>query len=128
WLDAASNGRRTIYATIKRRELPDLLRLNDAPDATTHSASRTPTTTPLQQLFLLNSPFMPPQAPALAARPAKRPRDEGRTRQAHPLLFARPATDAEVRLGVEFLKEAGPAGWAEYAQVLLASNEFLYID
>jgi hypothetical protein len=124
-LDAANNGRRTIYASIRRRELPDLLRLNDAPDATTHAASRLPTTTPLQQLFVLNSPFMRQQAAALAARLAKVSSDEARIRHAYPLLFARPATDAEVRLGLAFLKSDG---WTEYAQVLLGSNEMLYVD
>ncbi len=127
-LDEPGNGRRTVYASIKRRELPDLLRLNDAPDATTHSAARTPTTTPLQQLYILNSPFMKRQAAALAARLARTPGDEARIRHAYQLLYARPATDAEVRLGLAFLKESGAAGWTEYAQVLLGSNEFLHID
>ena len=50
------------------RELHDLLRLNDFPDPTSHSPGRVPTTTPLQQLFTLNSPFLQQQAAALARR------------------------------------------------------------
>src|SRR5206468_2298967 len=51
------NHRRTLYGTVKRRELNDLLRLHDFPDPTGHSPGRVPTTTPLQQLFTLNSPL-----------------------------------------------------------------------
>ena len=61
-LSDAKNHRRTLYGTVKRRELHDMLRLHDFPDPTTHSASRMPTTTPLQQLFTLNSPFLQQQA------------------------------------------------------------------
>ncbi|MGL4552314.1 MAG: DUF1553 domain-containing protein, partial [Gemmataceae bacterium] len=125
-LDRADNPRRTLYASVKRRELPDLLRLNDVPDAGTHSPARVPTTTPLQSLFVLNSDFMRHHSAALAGRLTALPGgDAGRVRHAHRLLFARPATDAEVRLGVEYLTAGG---WAEYAQALLGSNEFLYVD
>jgi hypothetical protein len=54
-LDDANHTRRTLYGQVKRRELADVLRLHDFPDPTTHSAGRIPTTTPLQQLYVLNS-------------------------------------------------------------------------
>jgi hypothetical protein len=131
-LDEPGNARRTLYARVKRRELADLLRLNDFPDPTTHSASRTPTTTPLQQLFVLNSDFMRRAATALAGRlSAAGPDDAGRVRRAYLLLYGRPATLAEERLGQQFLAGCGAdrqEAWREYAQVLLSSNEFLYVD
>ena len=130
-LSDLTNRRRTLYGTVRRRELNEMLRLNDFPDPTTHNPTRLPTTTPLQQLFTLNSPFLQQQAAALAKRlhaevPGK---DDERIRRAYPLLFGRPAAEREVRLGLEFLA-AGPAGraWEQYAQVLLASNEFLFVD
>ncbi len=130
-LSDPANRRRTLYGTVKRRELNDLLRLHDFPDPTTHNPTRLPTTTPLQQLFTLNSPLVQQQAAALARRlHAEAPGgDEERIGRAYPLLFGRPATAAEVRLGREFLP-GGPAGkmWDEYAHVLLASNEFLFVD
>src|SRR6266480_3852887 len=67
-LSDARHNRRTLYGTIKRRELNDMLRLYDVPDATTHSPGRVPTTTPLQQLFVLNSPFVQQQAATLSQR------------------------------------------------------------
>jgi hypothetical protein len=130
------NSRRTLYGTITRRELTDLLRLHDVPDATTHSPGRVPTTTPLQGLFVLNSPLMQAQAAALVRRlEAEAPGGpELRVQQAYLLLYGRPATDGQVRLAIEFLTGGRPgvairsAAWEEYAQVLLGSNEFLFVD
>jgi hypothetical protein len=48
---------------------------------------------------------------------------------AHRLLFARPATEEESALALEFLGPDAPDDrWAAYAQALIASNEFLMID
>lgn len=125
-LDRPDNTHRTLYGLVKRRELNDLLRLYDFPDATTHSPARTPTTTPLQQLFVLNSPFMRRQAQALVRRLwAEAPgSDEGRIQRAYALLFGRQPTAAELRLGLEFVREAP---WEQYAQVLLAAGELAII-
>ncbi|HWE35629.1 MAG TPA: PSD1 and planctomycete cytochrome C domain-containing protein [Isosphaeraceae bacterium] len=132
-LTSAENRRRTLYAAISRHNLDGLLRLFDFPDPNLTSDKRAVTTVPLQQLFVLNSPFMERQARALVARLASDPAatDEDRIRRAFPLLFGRPATDDEVRLGLSFLAapEAGrPSRWEQYAQALLAANEFLYLD
>lgn len=135
-LGDSKNRRRTIYGIVKRRELSDLLRLNDFPDPTTHSPARVPTITPLQQLFTLNSPFLQQQAAALTRRlKADTPSsEETRIRRAYQLLFGRPVTDSKVKLAIEFLtggkpdQPASEAQWEQYAQVLLGSNEFLFVD
>jgi hypothetical protein len=143
-LERADNVRRTLYGNVKRRELHDLLRLHDVPDPTTHSPGRTPTTTPLQQLFVLNSAFMRRQSAALAARlaseknpspqppknpsPSPSPKRRGEEiGRAYRLLFNRLPTATEEKLGLGFLAEPG-ATREQYAQVLLGSNEFLYVD
>jgi hypothetical protein len=131
-LSDPNNRRRTLYGTVKRRELADVLRLHDFPDPTAHSPARVPTTTPLQQLFTLNSPFIRQQAAALARRlKAEAPGGgEARVQRAYWLLFGRPATADEVNLALAFLAEGqgGDAQWGQYAQVLLGSNEFLFVD
>jgi hypothetical protein len=130
-LSDLANRRRTLYGTVKRRELNDMLRLNDFPDPTTHNPSRLPTTTPLQQLFTLNSPFVQQQAAALVNRlhADALSNDKERIRRAYLLLFGRPATEAELRLGLEFITSRSPGRiWEQYAQVLLSSNEFLFVD
>ena len=59
---------------------------------------------------------------------------EAQVRRAYELLFARPATSAEVQLALEFLTAGAPQRapddelWREYAQVLLGSSEFLFVD
>jgi cytochrome c553 len=127
-LGDANNKRRTLYGTVKRRELHDLLRLHDFPDPTAHSPTRLPTTTPLQQLYTLNSPFMQQQAAALVRRlKAEVPdSDEARVRRVYLLLFGREAKETQLRLGIEFLRGGGTLD--QYAQILLGSNEFLFVD
>ena len=126
----AKNHRRTIYGLVKRREIHDMLRLFDFPDPTVHSAVRVPTTTPLQQLFTLNSPFMQQQADALVRRlKAEATSDEARIQRAYWLLFGRSPTDAQLRFGLEFLGNTpDDATWRQYAHVLLGSNEMVFLD
>jgi hypothetical protein len=129
-LNDAANHRRTLYGLVKRRELNDLLRLYDFPDPTGHSPGRENTTTPLQQLFVLNSDFAAQRSAALVERlRTDRPGDAaGQVRRAYDLLFGRPAEDEEVAIALEFLGAAGDEAWRQYAQVLLGGNEFLFID
>ena len=133
-LDAPANRRRTIYSTIHRRDMSITLQIHDFPDPTSHSPQRIRTTTPLQGLYLLNSPFVAERAQRLALRLAmnrpNHPRDQ--IRFAHELLFARTASDAEVELGIAFLKDnaLNPSSdaWRQYAHALLGCNEFLFVD
>ena len=60
--------RRTVYSEVSRMDLNPMLARFDFPDPNAHSAKRFETTTPLQKLFLLNSPFLVAQADALAER------------------------------------------------------------
>jgi Protein of unknown function (DUF1553)/Protein of unknown function (DUF1549) len=137
-LAAPDNRRRTVYGAVSRHELNSLLRLFDFPDPNITSGGRTTTTVPLQQLFVLNSEFLVRNARALAARLASGPEkdDAGRVRRAFLLLYGRPVTEPELRLGLAYLsapdqqreQRAGLTRWERYAQVLLGDNEFLYVD
>lgn len=135
-LNDAGHQRRTIYGLVRRRELSDLLRLHDFPDPVAHSGSRMPTTTPLQQLFVLNSSFMQTRAAALAKLvQVEQPNDlSAQVVLAHERLFSREASGDEIATGVEFLKSSQASGvtldaaWLQYAQALLASNELQFID
>jgi hypothetical protein len=143
-LASPENCRRTLYGAVSRHDLDPLLRLFDFPDPNITSDERPVTTVPLQQLFVLNSEFMVKSAQALEARLRTGHDDEAaRIRQAYLLAFGRPATEEEVRWGLEFLgrdepadragANGGPANggmsrWARYAQALLGANEFMFID
>jgi len=134
----AANVRRTVYAFISRHELDNMLRLFDFPDANITSATRAETTVPQQQLFVLNSPFMLNQARAFSKRLQQEAGDDpaARIQLAFQLAFSREPTADELQLGLDYVSAVDTDGqpqnaltrWERYAQILLASNEFLYID
>jgi hypothetical protein len=130
----ANAKRRTVYAKVSRHELDGLLRLFDFPDANVTADKRVTTTVPQQQLFALNSGFMIAQAQAFAARVEKLgTTDEERIAAAYRLAFGRAPEKAESDLARKFLKmptkpDDRLTRWQQYAQVLLASNELMYVD
>jgi hypothetical protein len=126
--------RRTIYSHASRLELNRMLAMFDYPDPNVHADRRVETTTPLQKMFVLNSPFMVEQARSLAelltTEIPDSAADAGRQRidLAYRRLFSRPATDEEMKLGTEFLQGGDMERLKQYAHVLLAANELLYVD
>ncbi len=104
-VDTPNFKRRTIYAAISRHKLSDTLQTFDFPDPAIHCAKRSDTTTPLQQLFVLNSPFMRQQAIALANRVNASSSQSltDRIHFAHRLLFGRNASAAELAIARAFL-------------------------
>jgi hypothetical protein len=136
-LASADNHRRTLYARISRHNLDPLLRLFDFPDPNITSDGRPVTMVPLQQLFILNSPFMTTSAKALAERCcATAADDRERIRHAFDLTLHRPPTDEELQLGLAYVAaspqqdnhEDGLTDWEQYAQILISTNEFMFID
>ncbi len=130
-LSETSNARRTLYGTIKRRELNDLLRLYDFPDPTSHSPARLETTTPLQQLYVLNSNFMARQAAALTTRVRREQSGDvgAQVSRAYELLVGRGPSATQLARSTEFLT-GSPTNerWQQFAEVLLATNAMQFID
>ncbi|MCB9873223.1 MAG: PSD1 domain-containing protein [Planctomycetaceae bacterium] len=125
--------RRTAYSRVSRLELDALLALFDFPDPNTHSPKRNDTTTPLQKLFVLNSPFMLRQAESFAKRvTATASQDSERVNVAYQIAFGRAPDGDELEIGMMFLDGCDTADqlarWTQYAQILLASNEMLMVD
>jgi hypothetical protein len=113
--------------------MDDLLLQFDYPDANVHAEKRSVTTTATQKLYLLNHPFVLHQASAFAARlRASEPRSEtARVRLAYQAAAGREPEPDELSWAMEFL--ARPAAstmgrWEQLAQVLLVSNELMYVD
>lgn len=126
-LEDTSMTRRTLYGSIRRRDLDAMLSVNDFPDPNTHNASRTETTTPLQLLFSLNGPFVMERSAALGEELARTGKsDSERIHLAYARLFQRTPGPREESLALAYLAEE--KSWERYAQVLLTSNEFLYLD
>jgi len=138
-LNAASNHRRTLYGAVSRHDLNGLLRLFDFPDPNLTAEKRPVTTVPLQQLFVLNSDFMTEQARGLVKQLAGEKDDAAKIQTAFVRLYGRPATERDVKMGLEFLAAPEPGAgsdasqpklsrWEQYAQALLATNEFAFVD
>jgi hypothetical protein len=132
-LDDPKNRRRTVYARISRLKLNDLLMQMDYPDANVHAEQRSATTTAIQKLFVLNSPWMLERARALAANlgPPGQANRAGHVALLYQRLFNRAPTGEETDLAIEFLNRPASGAmsrWEQYCQLLLASNEMLYVD
>ncbi|MFM7167122.1 MAG: DUF1553 domain-containing protein [Planctomycetaceae bacterium] len=136
-IDDAQAFRRSLYLVVAREELHPVLRMHDFPEASSHSPRREPTTTPLQQLYFLNSAWV--EARALQVRDRLQTfSGEERVRQAYALLLARQPDAEEIRVGLEFTAaqsvagggtpESEQAAWAEYLQALLGLSEFVTLE
>ena len=136
-IDDPQAFRRSLYLTVAREELHPVLRMHDFPEASSHSPRREPTTTPLQQLYFLNSAWVEARAVQLCDR-LQAFAGEERVRQAYALLLARKPDAEEIRAGLEFTAaqaasaggtfEAEQAAWAEYLQALLGLSEFVTLE
>ena len=97
----------------------------DFPNPNQTSEQRISTDVPLQRLFLLNSPLVLDAAAQLSKRIEAGKNDDERITAAYRILFTRPPSVKERKVGFEYLK-SNP--WPQYLQVLLASDEFLHVD
>jgi hypothetical protein len=129
-LDDPKNVRRTIYGKVSRQGAADVLRLFDFPDAKQHAEERIATTTPLQQLYLLNSPFIRENARASASFDASSPTPQARLRALFRRVLQRSPTLGEQEAVRRLLDTASKTdeAWTLVAHGLLAGNEFLYVD
>lgn len=123
---AADNHRRTMYTTISRRRLEPMLALFDFPNPNNTSEQRMETTVPLQKLFFMNSEFILAEAKALAEKLQKAATEDAKIRLAYQLVLQRDPAQEEKRAASEFLKMSKD-NWPLYTQVLLSSNEFIYL-
>lgn len=128
--------RRTVYGLIDRQNLPGVFRTFDFANPDASNQGRFFTTVPQQALFLMNSPFVIQQARHLVQRDevARARTSKEQVRALYQLLWQRPAEKAELRQAEQFLaqqseiKSASLSPLEKYAQVLLLSNETMFVD
>jgi len=140
--------RRSVYLQQRRTELTSLLELFDAPSIVTTCTRRVPSTIPLQSLSLMNSEFMVTRAGKLAAKLERecnrgidgRADHDGCIEQAFLRAIGRPPAPDERASARRFVatqpsrypglpeSECRHRALADFCQMLLASNAFLYID
>ena len=88
-----------------------------------HSPSRETTTTPLQQLFAMNSPFMQEQAAALLKSVDKEPDATANVRAMYRKVLAREPNESELARAQVYLKDGT---LPEFAHGLLCTNEVIF--
>ncbi|HVW86432.1 MAG TPA: PSD1 and planctomycete cytochrome C domain-containing protein, partial [Bryobacteraceae bacterium] len=122
-LDLAENHRRTVYGHVSRGRLNTVLALYDFPDPTMSAPQRDLTTSPLQQLFVMNSPFMQARAADLVKCVDSDPDMASKVRGMYHRALDRDPSPKELDLALSYLDKAT---LAEYAQALLATNEVIF--
>ncbi|HEY4361224.1 MAG TPA: PSD1 and planctomycete cytochrome C domain-containing protein [Bryobacteraceae bacterium] len=95
--------RRTVYGKVSRYKLDTYLQTFDFPSPNISAEKRFTTTVPLQRLFLMNSDFMQIEAEEFAKRVASEPDNRARIRKAYQLAYNREPSEAEVKLGLDYL-------------------------
>lgn len=129
--------RRSLYIMTIRSERTGFGPLFDTPNASASVDARTVSTVAPQALFLLNDPFALARTRAFTRhvlQKAPNDSDGARVQYAYTLAFGRPASEAEIKIARTFLARAqksagsGLSPWERYCQILLCTNEFIYID
>jgi hypothetical protein len=141
-------SRRSVYLQQHRTQTISLLEVFDAPSIVTACPRRLPSTIPLQSLSLLNSDFVVARARRLAQRieadckavgTSKSSDDDAFIVRAFLLTANRPPDPDEQSSSRRFLQtqpsrypdapaDARNRSRADFCQMLLASNAFLYVD
>ena len=137
-IDPTTSTRRMVYLPVRRANLPTLLNLFDFGDAVTSIGKRPVTNVAPQALFMMNSEFVEKRAGNLAGQllePAGRS-DSERVRQAYLRVLTREPDPAEIDRAVSYLggftsrfgNATSQEAWQSYCRILLASNDFIYVD
>jgi len=126
--------RRTLYFRTVRSDRTTYNTLFDAADPGSIVDKRNVATVAPQALFLMNGDFVLTQAKALATRVPPSASLEDTVVQLYALLFSRAPRPEEVALAGELVAslqaegQDARAAWTGYCQMLLATNEFVYLD
>jgi len=127
--------RRSVYAFVNRDIVSSLSSTFDGANPSACTAKRPDTSVPQQTLFALNSEFIQERAAALAALTARAAGDDDaeRIRELYRRVFSRePQPDEQERL-LKFQRSAAASSspesaWRQVAHLLLAANEFAFVD
>jgi hypothetical protein len=131
--------RRMVYLPLRRANLPTLLNLFDFGDATSMQGKRTLTTVAPQALFMMNSEFVTERSRKLAEWVMKDgPQEAGaRIRALYLRVLNRPPEPQEVDALQTYLESftqrfsasrTSADAWLSLSRILIASNEFIYVE
>ena len=130
-LDSPRAVRRTVFGMVSRQRPADIHRLFDLPDPKGHGEKREATTTPVQQLYFLNSPFVRQSASAVVKKVIGNRTGNDAIQALFKAILLREATSDELATSLMLvtpMREGSKPAWELLAQTLLASNEFLFLN
>ena len=127
-IDPDDFTRRSLYLPLMRNKLPNLLGLFDFGDATTAGGQRSVTNVAPQALYLMNSGFAHGAAERVADALGGPASD--RVDQAYRRVLARPPSTEETDRAIGYVRAYSVQrhGWTSLCKMLLASNEFHYVE
>lgn len=127
-IDPDDSTRRSVYLPLMRNKLPNLLGLFDFGDATTANGKRSVTNVAPQALYLMNSDFAHETAARTADALGQSSGD--RIGLAYRRVLGRPPTNSENNLARRYVRAGADQdeSWASLCKMLLASNEFHYVE
>ncbi len=130
--------RRSVYIPLRRANLPTLLNLFDFGDATTVSGKRQLTNVATQALFWLNSGFLTDRSEEVAKSLLANKNDNKiRLSEAYSRILNRQAKPDEIASALQYLEsyklkfvgeKAEQKAWQSFCRILMASNDFAYLD
>ncbi|MBM3982249.1 MAG: DUF1553 domain-containing protein [Planctomycetes bacterium] len=140
--DGYAAPRRSVYLPVVRSAVYDVFQTLDFPDPSVPNGQRVATTIPTQALLLLNSALADQTAAAFAKAVLAVEGDEAaRVRTAYNRAYGRAPTAAELDTVLAYLKGSEGAAdpkataderrlraWRGLCRVLLASNEFVFVE
>lgn len=137
-------NRRSVYLPIVRSALYEVLQAFDFADPSVLSGNRTHTTVAPQALFMMNSDFIMQNTQALAEKIVHETHLDQRARvnRVYKIVLKRPASPMEISQALHYLEayqreleslelnqeEREMRTWQSLCRVLIASNEFLFVD
>jgi len=129
-LENSENHGRTVYGRVSRGRLDTVLALYDFPDPTMTAPQRELTTSPLQQLFVMNSPFMKDRSDELVELVSKDFDNTAKVRDMYRRVLDRDPGPKELDLALSYIGTSAGSDsakmLAQYAQALLATNEMIF--
>src|SRR5262245_59190885 len=136
-------NRRSVYVMQQRLKRHPFFEVFDGADSNATTDSRAQSVTPVQALFLMNSPFIHEQSDRFAVRVGMAfDTIRGRIDYAFHLAYGRAPRLEEIREAQQFLRrtrlelqasgapvdQLNQKALASYLRVVMSSNEFLYVD
>jgi Protein of unknown function (DUF1553)/Protein of unknown function (DUF1549)/Planctomycete cytochrome C len=127
--------RRSVYGFVNRDIVSNLASTFDSANPNSCTLKRPDTVVPQQTLFALNSEFIQERAAKIASlmKSANLESDSARIEWLYRRIYSRLPTADEVEMATRYVESKSPGSASadrmqSLAHVLLASNEFLFVD